>query len=274
MAVATERQQNFLRTLITERTVAQHGITDVDAFMAIPRTKQEASRLIDTLIAMPRQTAARAEATVRRADVTGTRTLENGTYTVVRPDGTYVTLRVKAHWEADRAARGDQVVQYLSGPDNTTNFTGFAFLNGTNARVWSRMVGRVNNQNAALCHLLNQGVEDRATARETYALRSGRCSNCGRRLTVPASLHRGLGPECARRLGAEDPHPSFHAQSRHAARPAEDPAVSEAAFTIYAGEGTFDADTLKEAKEFAATLTTTYEIRDRAFNHVATGNER
>jgi SNF2 family DNA or RNA helicase len=31
----------------------------------------------------------------------------------------------------------------------------------------------------------------------SYAMNSGRCWKCGRELTVPASIHRGLGPDCA-----------------------------------------------------------------------------
>jgi hypothetical protein len=30
-------------------------------------------------------------------------------------------------------------------------------------------------------------------------MRENACYRCGRTLTVPASVHRGLGPECARK---------------------------------------------------------------------------
>jgi len=36
---------------------------------------------------------------------------------------------------------------------------------------------------------------------EAHALSSGNCLACLRTLTVPASIHRGLGPDCAARLG-------------------------------------------------------------------------
>lgn len=36
----------------------------------------------------------------------------------------------------------------------------------------------------------------------------GRCGRCGRRLTVPESVERGIGPECAGKLGTRDVAPS------------------------------------------------------------------
>ena len=36
---------------------------------------------------------------------------------------------------------------------------------------------------------------------EAYAIGSGKCACCGRTLTVPASVHRGLGPDCAKKYG-------------------------------------------------------------------------
>ena len=41
-----------------------------------------------------------------------------------------------------------------------------------------------------------------AESREAYALLSSRCARCNRTLTVPASIHRGLGPECAQKMDA------------------------------------------------------------------------
>ena len=38
-------------------------------------------------------------------------------------------------------------------------------------------------------------------AGEAYALESANCFRCGRKLTVPVSIHRGLGPECASKWG-------------------------------------------------------------------------
>jgi hypothetical protein len=81
------------------------------------------------------------------------------------------------------------------------DYINFAFTNGDHgevrAYIWKRF--RVHTRlDRALNHLLRNPID----AGEAYALESGRCWRCGRRLTVPASIHRGLGPECAKKVGA------------------------------------------------------------------------
>lgn len=50
----------------------------------------------------------------------------------------------------------------------------------------------------ALYWFLNR-VFDRAEVVSAVFVPSNRCARCGRLLTVPSSVHAGLGPECARR---------------------------------------------------------------------------
>ena len=45
----------------------------------------------------------------------------------------------------------------------------------------------------------DRAARDPQAAGLAFALREGACYRCGRTLTVPASVHRGLGPECARK---------------------------------------------------------------------------
>lgn len=122
-----------------------------------------------------------------------------GTFTVEYPDGSYETLRIRREAWAD----GKAVASFLSGPDNETSFTGFAFVGlGPEVRVWSRFANLKGSRKVdALRVILLGDPEENAGLREAYAMRSGRCGRCGRKLTVPASLHRGLGPECAEKLG-------------------------------------------------------------------------
>lgn len=122
-----------------------------------------------------------------------------GTFTVEFPDGGYETIRLRrAEW-----ADGKIAAQFLSGPDNGSDFTGFAFVDPSGrVNVWKRFRGLVGSRKeTAVRIILRMGADEQMDAREGYAQRSGRCSCCGRELTVPASLHRGLGPVCARRLG-------------------------------------------------------------------------
>jgi hypothetical protein len=131
--------------------------------------------------------------------------VQDGTYTVVfdGDEDDYLTVRVKPHWEEDRAARGERVLQYLAGPDNETSFAFAAFITRDgDLRVKRAFQGGAFEARVreAWSVLVAGDDETLAEARESYAKRSGRCALCGRTLTVPASLHRGLGPTCAGRV--------------------------------------------------------------------------
>ena len=138
------------------------------------------------------------------------RIVPNATYTVIfDEDGdAYRTLRLRDDFRTD-GPDGAQVVEYLSGSDNELDFTGCAFLEGARLRVWKRFRGgelQRELEEAVQVLLGTQdderpGTDPIGEAREAYALMSGRCSACGRKLTVPASLHRGMGPDCAEKRG-------------------------------------------------------------------------
>lgn len=123
----------------------------------------------------------------------------DGTYTVVKSDGSYATIKLEV--VSSGKLEGKRIVSYLSGPDNETDFTGFAFASGFNISVWRRFRGENTAQwvEAALTVLGHPARTEEF--REAYAMRSGRCARCNRTLTVPASVNRGLGPECAKKLG-------------------------------------------------------------------------
>jgi hypothetical protein len=125
----------------------------------------------------------------------------NGTFTVVMADGDRRTIRLKAHWDQAEARRGTQVAQFLSGSDNESSYTGFAFVVGTRVALWKRHRSGSAVLQSALAYLLQS--DSFAEAGMAYALESGNCWKCGRRLTVPASIHRGMGPVCAK--GGTDP---------------------------------------------------------------------
>jgi hypothetical protein len=200
----TEKQGAFIRKLVEER----HDGDVLEAMRAnlFPctdpmdpekaMTRQEASELIDALLEVdpPQSTP-----TVSIGDVeVGAHVIPDGTYTVVAPTelGEHVTLRLRpATWAKDLPA-GSQVVEFLSGPDNEHDFTGFGFIVKGKPRIWKRY--RDGGRPVIALHLLLDMQEDNVReAGHTYALASGRCYRCNRTLTVPASIHRGLGPVCA-----------------------------------------------------------------------------
>ena len=127
-----------------------------------------------------------------------------GTFTIVREsDGKRVTIRIRdttfARHVGGRAAGQESrtIAEFLSGPDNEADYTGFAFVDvaaGTYA-IWAKQ----KRGEAWFSWALDVLKGDPVAAGEAYAMASGKCWKCGRRLTVPASLHRGMGPECAKR---------------------------------------------------------------------------
>jgi len=112
----------------------------------------------------------------------------NAIYTAVF-DGTRVTIKVTKHWEAGKT---EQVCKFLSGSDNDSDYTGFAFLRGSTLQMWSRF-----KDNTRLARAMEIILGDPDASGEAYAIESNRCFRCNRTLTVPSSIHRGLGPECA-----------------------------------------------------------------------------
>lgn len=119
-----------------------------------------------------------------------------GFYTVVMADGSHVTIRVQPHWEAANSL----VYGYLAGSENTSDYINFAHSSPNGAtRVWRKFLGQLPRQREALAVLLRATTEEQKEAGLAYAMASGRCARCGRTLTVPASIHRGLGPECAKK---------------------------------------------------------------------------
>jgi hypothetical protein len=120
----------------------------------------------------------------------------DGTYTVVRPDSTWGTYRIN---KADRRyfpniEHGAQLVSLLIGKDNEGDYTGVAFLFGSRLVVWGKYKGSENIKKDLEALMKPGAYKDAGYA---YALKSNRCYRCGRKLTVPASIHRGLGPICA-----------------------------------------------------------------------------
>lgn len=104
------------------------------------------------------------------------------------------TFRVQRQPEDDSFMPGKAIVAFLSGPDNTANYTSFAHIGEAGElRIWKRF--RDDSELAKAAQALLDRDPD--SSREAYAIESGRCSRCHRVLTVPESVERGMGPVCA-----------------------------------------------------------------------------
>lgn len=126
----------------------------------------------------------------------------DGTYTLVFGDGEYRTLKVKTQ-PADASFKpGTQLISYLNGPDNWSNYKSFGEIKrGNYLHVWLKYqtdgMGTVIDAAEALL----AGPESMIDGLKAYGLQSGKCGICGRKLTVPESIERGIGPECWGKLG-------------------------------------------------------------------------
>jgi hypothetical protein len=195
---ATENQVAFATKLIAERV--DMGLLPEELVLEAGITKGTISELIDGLLKMKMPKKVTNKET---GEVTLAVSIPLGTYTVVLDEDDYVTLRVEtASFIKDSKKT---MVSYLCGSDNTSSYKGFAFVNATGISVWSRFKSdsRVVKAAQVLWALaqneagLHGAHEEFLKQAEAYALKSGNCLRCHKTLTVPASLHRGLGPVCA-----------------------------------------------------------------------------
>lgn len=126
--------------------------------------------------------------------------LADGTYTLVYDNDQYFTFRVRSLTRGRLA--GKRVVEYLNGPNNELDFQSFAFVNESTINVWRRFEGgSLVNRAREIERIARNDRAGLEAAGLLYAERSGRCRNCNRVLTVPASLAAGYGPDCAANLG-------------------------------------------------------------------------
>ena len=126
-----------------------------------------------------------------------------GIYTVVYPCGAHRTIRVKA-W--DKAIKPDSpsvplIVGFLNSSDNEEGYRYVGFLNGANRiNYWNSFkIESDQTRRDRLQKAIYTIAQDPAAAGLAFALASSKCYRCGRTLTVPASIHNGLGPDCATR---------------------------------------------------------------------------
>lgn len=132
--------------------------------------------------------------------------MTNGTFTVQNPrTGEHRTFKIKTPREGSNL-HGKRIVSLLTGPDNENAYTGFGFVEqlgeGITIKVWRKHEGTVYEKHARLlADLINLGAESWFV--KTAGLRvlsSGACAICGRKLTDPTSIDRGIGPECYEKM--------------------------------------------------------------------------
>lgn len=113
----------------------------------------------------------------------------NGVITVQLVNGRHFTYRIREVKKGGLA--GSRIIELLTGPDNTSNYKGFGFVTDKGGiRIWTRCYTEAFIKHA---DLLMGNAQDKVVAWH----QAGRCNRCGRLLTDPDSITRGLGPKCS-----------------------------------------------------------------------------
>ena len=141
----------------------------------------------------------------------------NGLYTISSPKGGHRTFRVA---QGSGKLEDKRILSLLVGSDNSSDYEGFAFLKDDGVSVWSRFVKgqgtyrtrfSVRVWNAAwtahqkMAHMLWNLVSSTGDAQQYldmgYTVSESReCFRCGRTLTTPESIEKGIGPVCEAKL--------------------------------------------------------------------------
>jgi hypothetical protein len=97
-------------------------------------------------------------------------------------------------------------VSTLTGPDNTRDFTYIGTMDSFGFRTTKKSKMSDDALPVRAVRFFADQVLAGEKVPETVSLEvrhEGRCGRCGRALTVPESIDRGIGPECAGKLGLE-----------------------------------------------------------------------
>jgi hypothetical protein len=133
--------------------------------------------------------------------------VKNGVYTMVsHKSGEHRTFRIATVQNERSGLHGKRIVSLLSGPDNQSDYIGFAFLNDDNSlSVWGRFRQTLTHEmGRCLMRFLVDGVvADDGSVRiegvNGHVLFQSACCVCNRPLTCPESIRTGIGPVCAGR---------------------------------------------------------------------------
>lgn len=122
--------------------------------------------------------------------------LHDGYYTVALEDDKHRTFRLRTQDEDDTFAPGKQIIGFLAGASNESDYVNFAFVIDGEIRLWSKFRHGYEKVIAAARHLASGHADE---AGKMYAQESGNCYICNRTLTTPESIAAGIGPTCAKK---------------------------------------------------------------------------
>lgn len=111
----------------------------------------------------------------------------------------HFTFKVKAAKKDDKTS--PFFVSVLSGTDNYSNFSYVGVIKSDKKEFKLTQKSKVSSDAIsykAFNYFFNQLLKGKINT-DLNVYHSGKCGRCGRKLTTPESLERGLGPECSKR---------------------------------------------------------------------------
>lgn len=129
----------------------------------------------------------------------------NATITIrSKKTGNRFTFKIKASDPAERYPNKVWFVSVLNGPDNWTNYMYMGKINSDFKMFeWTR-ASRVGTEALSwkAFDWLFKALDDAPMFfnGQVEVWHEGKCGRCGRKLTVPESIERGIGPDCAEKM--------------------------------------------------------------------------
>lgn len=126
-----------------------------------------------------------------------------GRVTISNSEGTHRTFQIRLQAKDAKFAPGASFVSLLTGPDNTSDYTGFAFVSQGRVNVWrSKRKPEFLYYAKMVEEFLGCPHDERLILgeREYWVSIEKLCAICGRTLTTPESIERGVGPVCMEKV--------------------------------------------------------------------------
>ena len=113
--------------------------------------------------------------------------------------GKWFTFRIRKSKKDDE--NSPFFVSVLSGPDNFANYSYIGVITSDKKTFKLTQKSKVSSDaisykafNFFFVQLVNGKIHE-----DLRVYHSGKCGRCGRKLTTPESINRGLGPECMKK---------------------------------------------------------------------------
>lgn len=126
----------------------------------------------------------------------------NATFTVSNDKGEHYTYKIRRPAPDRPEDQPPFFVNLLSGPDNEGDYTYIGMLLPEGPAVKLTKKSKMT-QDSVPVRVVNWALKQIKLGRPLppgYAVQhEGKCCRCGRTLTTPESIERGIGPECAKK---------------------------------------------------------------------------